>query len=89
MLQSKIPKSSAFLWGLEWGGGVMVKVGGGYLVKTKSLPHDHDATKLFQLGNWHGDSYGSGEGPLCVVENWNLVSHLDDLRMEAYVIRMT
>ena len=33
--------------------------------------------------------YGSAEGPLRGVENRNLLSHPDDLRMEAYVIRMT
>ena len=34
-------------------------------------------------------SYGSAEGPPLGVENQNLLSHPDDLRMEAYVIRMT
>ena len=33
--------------------------------------------------------YGSAEGPPRVVENRNLLSHPDDLRKEAYVIRMT
>ena len=33
--------------------------------------------------------YGSAEGPPRGVENRNLLSHPDDLRMEAYVIRMT
>ena len=33
--------------------------------------------------------YGSAEGPPRGVKNRNLVSHPDDLRMEAYVIRMT
>ena len=33
--------------------------------------------------------YGSAEGPPRVVENRNLLSHPDDLRVEAYVIRMT
>ena len=35
------------------------------------------------------DLYGSAEGPPRGVENRNLLSHPDDLRMEAYVIRMT
>ena len=35
------------------------------------------------------DIYGSAEGPPRVVENRNLLSHPDDLRMEAYLIRMT
>ena len=35
------------------------------------------------------DNYGSAEGPPRGVENRNLLSHPDDLRMEAYVIRMT
>ena len=34
-------------------------------------------------------NYGSAEGPPRGVENRNLLSHPDDLRMEAYVIRMT
>ena len=34
-------------------------------------------------------SYGSAEGPPRGVENRNLLSHPDDLRMEVYVIRMT
>ena len=34
-------------------------------------------------------NYGSAEGPPRVVENRNLLSHPDDLGMEAYVIRMT
>ena len=34
-------------------------------------------------------SYGSAEGPPRVVENRNLLSHPDDLRKEAYLIRMT
>ena len=33
--------------------------------------------------------YGSAEEPPRGVENRNLLSHPDDLRMEAYVIRMT
>ena len=33
--------------------------------------------------------YGSAEGPPRGVENRNLLSHPDDLRMEVYVIRMT
>ena len=33
--------------------------------------------------------YGSAEGPPRVVENRNLLSHPDDLRKEAYLIRMT
>ena len=33
--------------------------------------------------------YGSAEGPPGGVENRNLLSHPDDLRMEVYVIRMT
>ena len=33
--------------------------------------------------------YGSAEGPPRGVENRNLLSHPDDLRMEAYVIQMT
>ena len=33
--------------------------------------------------------YGSAEGPTRVVENRNLLSHLDDLRKEAYLILMT
>ena len=33
--------------------------------------------------------YGSAEGPPRGVENRNLLSHPDDLSMEAYVIRMT
>ena len=33
--------------------------------------------------------YGSAEGPPRVVENHNLLSHPDDLRKEAYLIRMT
>ena len=33
--------------------------------------------------------YGSAEGPPRGVENRNVLSHPDDLRMEAYVIRMT
>ena len=36
-----------------------------------------------------GVLYGSAEGPPRGVENRNLLSHPDDLRMEAYVIRMT
>ena len=32
---------------------------------------------------------GSAEGPPRVVENRNLLSHPDDLRKEAYLIRMT
>ena len=32
---------------------------------------------------------GNAEGPPRGVENRNLLSHPDDLRMEAYVIRMT
>ena len=35
------------------------------------------------------NSYGSAEGPPHGVENRNLLSHPDDLRMEVYVIRMT
>ena len=35
------------------------------------------------------DFYGSAEGPPRVVENRHLLSHPDDLREEAYVIRMT
>ena len=38
---------------------------------------------------WHVRKYGSAEGPPRGVENRNLLSHPDDLRMEAYVIRMT
>ena len=34
-------------------------------------------------------NYGSVEGPPRGVENRNLLSHPDDLRMEAYVIRIT
>ena len=34
-------------------------------------------------------TYGSAEGPPRVVENRNLLSHPDDLRKEAYLIRMT
>ena len=34
-------------------------------------------------------NYGSAEGPPRVVENRNLLSHPDDLRKEAYLIRMT
>ena len=34
-------------------------------------------------------SYGSAEGPPRIVENRNLLSHPDDLRKEAYLIRMT
>ena len=34
-------------------------------------------------------AYGSAEGPPRGVENRNLLSHPDDLRMEVYVIRMT
>ena len=33
--------------------------------------------------------YGSAEGPPRGVENRNLLSHPDDLKMEAYVTRMT
>ena len=33
--------------------------------------------------------YGSAEGPPRVAENRNLLSHPDDLRKEAYLIRMT
>ena len=36
-----------------------------------------------------GHIYGSAEGPPRGVENRNLLSHPDDLRMEVYVIRMT
>ena len=36
-----------------------------------------------------GCFYGSAEGPPRGVENRNLLSHPDDLRMEVYVIRMT
>ena len=35
------------------------------------------------------ENYGSAERPPRGVENRNLLSHPDDLRMEAYVIRMT
>ena len=35
------------------------------------------------------DPYGSAEGPQRVVENRNLLSHPDDLRMEECVIQMT
>ena len=35
------------------------------------------------------EKYGSAEGPPRGVENRNLLCHPDDLRMEAYVIRMT
>ena len=35
------------------------------------------------------DTYGSAEGPPRGVENRHLLSHPDDLGMEAYVIRMT
>ena len=40
---------------------------------------------------WAGalNKYGSAEGPPRGVENRNLLSHPDDLRMEVYVIRMT
>ena len=38
---------------------------------------------------WMSNVYGSAEGPPRGVENRNLLSHPDDLRMEAYVIRMT
>ena len=34
-------------------------------------------------------NYGSAEGPPRGVENRNLLSHPDDLRLEAYLIRMT
>ena len=37
----------------------------------------------------HTVYYGSAEGPPRGVENRNLLSHPDDLRMEVYVIRMT
>ena len=37
----------------------------------------------------HPEYYGSAEGPPRVVENRNLLSHPDDLRKEAYLIRMT
>ena len=37
----------------------------------------------------YGDLYGSAEGAPRVVENQNLLCHPDDLREEAYVIRMT
>ena len=37
----------------------------------------------------HGEIYGSAEGPPRGVENRNLLSHPDDLRKEAYLIRMT
>ena len=44
-----------------------------------------------QVGNFvvRAKYYGSAEGPPRGVENRNLLSHPDDLRMEAYVIRMT
>ena len=35
------------------------------------------------------ENYGSAEGPPRGVENRNLLSHPDDIRMEAYVTRMT
>ena len=38
---------------------------------------------------FHCNYYGRAEGPLRVVENRNLLSHPDDLRVEAYVIRTT
>ena len=33
--------------------------------------------------------YGSAEGPPRGVENRNVLSHPDDLKLEAYLIRMT
>ena len=61
-----------------------------YLVPNRDVvPHNtddyDDLTKLIHFPSY----YGSAEGPLRGVENRNLLSHPDDLRMEAYVIRMT
>ena len=38
---------------------------------------------------WTARVYGSAEGPPRGVENRNVLSHPDDLRLEAYLIRMT
>ena len=45
----------------------------------------------FEPSWWHFQVkvYGSAEGPPLGVENRKLLSHPDDLRMEAYVIRIT
>ena len=43
----------------------------------------------FAAGQTSAKYYGSAEGPPRVVENRNLLSHPDDLRKEAYLIRMT
>ena len=45
--------------------------------------------QLIPAEAWNSEDYGSAEGPPRGVENRNLLSHPDDLRMEVYVIRMT
>ena len=58
-------------------------------------PHKRPVTrKMFPIDDVimiirGGQNYGSAEGPPHVVENRNLLSYPDDLRMEAYVTRMT
>ena len=44
---------------------------------------------LHCMPNYSIVKYESGEGPPRFVKNRNLLSHPDDLRMEAYVIRVT
>ena len=54
--------------------------------RTRSDPYLSDVISILHYGCV---MYGSAEGPPRGVENRNLLSHPDDLRMEAYVIRMT
>ena len=46
-------------------------------------------TEKIALSERYVRKYGSAEGPPRDVENRNLLSHPDELRVEAYVIRMT
>ena len=61
----------------------------GTLWAKNRLPPETAAGRIYDQPRVQAGTYGSAEGPPRVVENKNLLSHPDDLRMEAYVIRMT
>ena len=52
------------------------------LIGNKIVDHSDDVVGASPV-------YGSAEGPPRGVENRNVLSHPDDLRLEAYLIRMT
>ena len=62
-----------------------------WICYTKAIYHIHMIPERNSVTKLHceGYSYGSAKGPPRGVENRNLLSHPDDIRMEAFVIRMT